>query len=164
MSSLQLQLAAQVKAVNRANEAAIKYADILRKYFSQYVGRKILKADGSLLAKVAEGLLALNLPYERDLSITRDKGRYSLCFEVKTCENYLTEWGDTCLYHHTAIYVGDMSNSEPSVLEKLTLDAESYKGILRTDYTVAEVESLRNQLKVAEFVVSEIQGRLGVFR
>ena len=95
-------LAARVKAVNAANRMAGEVYDKLAAIFAPYVGCKIEKADGGLLAKVAKALP--EFPYSNGLHVYKYASNYSLVWMVKACE---VCDGIAC-YHEAGVYVGEM--------------------------------------------------------
>ena len=140
-------LTAKVAAVNRANEHAAKLHTILHARFAPLVGEKILKADGSLLAKYID----LVPKDDDDIRVFRMSSTYSLAWTVKTCEHM----SDSCLYHQTAVYVGNLDGNRLSNL----LDFEER----RSDFTVDEILEKRAAYESAKRLVDEIKGGLFPF-
>jgi len=131
----------KVEAVNRANKYMNELAVKLVAFFGPLVGKEILKADGSLLAKYAKQLSeVVTFPNTVDLLVYRNPSRYTLSWVVKTCQPIEGECG--CLYHEVTLYVGD-------------LDGQTLKALLpftpqKTDYSAEKVEALRGEVKKAK--------------
>lgn len=142
-------LAARVKAVNAANRKAGEIYDTLAIRFAPYVGCKIEKADGGLLAKIVKGLP--EFPYSNGLHVYKYASNYSLVWMVKTCE----VCDGTACYHETGVYIGEMRDG---VLLKLCNRPE-----LRSDYTVEEVVANREAYEAAKKVADDAQGKLHPF-
>lgn len=106
-------LEAKVAAVNAANKAANELYDSLVEVFRPLVGQKILKADGSLMAKVQK--LMPSLPDTRSgssiLYAYRHASAYSLAWTVKACESSEGKYEDCqyANYHETTVYVGKIT-------------------------------------------------------
>lgn len=149
-------LAAKVRAVNRAHEYANKLYPWLVEKFAPLVGQKILKQDGSLLAKYAD--LVPELPSTHNLHVYRHHSDYSLAWTVKTSE---PESGDgsgphTVLYYEVTFYVGDLRGQ---TLEKLTV----HQFTARTDYTAAEVAGKREAYEKAKQAADDARSALYPF-
>lgn len=141
------ELAARVKAVNRANAKAIQLYKQLAEFFAEYVGQKVVKADGDLLAKI-------KLPkFENGngLMIYRYPSHWCLKWVVKTCEIV----DGIAYFHETAVAVGILDGN---ILAKLCDPIEA-----RTDYTVEEVQAIRRDFQSAEERLRELQSRLYPF-
>ena len=143
MSDLEARLAAKVKAQNTANlhgnELYVKLVPI----FTPLIGQKILKADRSLLAKIAQQMPELPSGLSKNPSgrvhIHRSNTEYSLMWEVSVSENYSDS---SCLYAKTSVYIGGIQSG---VLEKL-YPAPTF----RTDFTVEEVKQKRETYREAK--------------
>ena len=142
-----LSLSARVIARNRANANAMALYDLFSKALAPFVGQKIEKVDRAFLAKVRAVLPKMTFFFYRYPSI------YSVSFVAK--ESEMLSDGYSCVYEEALVYVGDVSNG---VLVKL-YDRPAF----RTDYTVAEVQELRNQLSEARKAVSTIKSKLNGF-
>jgi hypothetical protein len=130
-------LAAMVAAVNRANACGVEMYRKLATVFKPLVGQKILKADGTLLAKY-QALLP-ELPSTVALSVFRHTSDYLLVWTVKTCEMVPPY---SRVYHEVTVYVGSLSGK---ILRDIM---EPFTG--RTDWTVEEVTAKRAAYKVAK--------------
>jgi hypothetical protein len=130
-------LAAKVKAQNRANQFANELYPKLVKVFEPFIGQKVLKADGTVLAKIQSQFP--ELPSTPGLHVYPGHSNYSLRWIVRTSEQ---ESDYTCLYAESTLYVGDMKNA---------ILASLYPPVhYRTDYTVEEIESLREAYVLAK--------------
>lgn len=139
-------LQAKVKAVNAAMAAVNEWHPRLREFFAQFVGQKILKADGSLLGKVDKLVKELGLPNKHNLQVFRAVSQYALMYTVKTSE---MDSEHTCLYYEIHFGIGNLENG---VLANLS----DKRDIARADYTVEEImrkqdicKDLREQLNKA---------------
>lgn len=150
-SSNKDQLKAKVAAVNRANGVALSLQPVLRAIFEPLVGEKILKADGTFLAKVAA--LMPELPSQHDLMVYRLAGNYSLAWSVKTNEH---DSPQTVLYHEATLYVG---NLEGQILKSMA--DHRFDG--RVDYTVEEIEAKREAYSKAKRISDEAREALYPF-
>lgn len=144
-------LTAKVAAVNRANEYAARLYAALADNFAPLVGQKIIKADGTLLAKY-EKLLPV-LACSPDLHVYRHSSDYSLAWTVKTCEFMPPH---SCMYHEVTVYVGDLRGA---TLEKMTV--HPFTG--RTDYSVEEITGKRLAAESAKKVADELRSDLYPF-
>jgi hypothetical protein len=144
-------LTAKVAAVNRANEYATRLYTALAEKFAPLVGQKILKADGTLLAKYA-GLVP-TLPCSPDLHVYRHSSNYSLAWTVKTCE-FMPPNG--CMYHEVTIYIGYLQGA---TLEKMI--STPFTG--RTDFSVEEIIGKRAAYESAKRVADELRNDLYPF-
>jgi hypothetical protein len=149
-------LKAKVEAKNAVNEADRYWRPRIKDFFREYVGKTVVKADGTTLVKRVSDQLDF-LPGTPTLKITANAYGSSLSFEVKTSAMY----NDTsCLYETTSIYVGEIKDG---VLLNIA-DAPTYSVHHRSDWTVEEIEGIRAELEEAEKVVSAIKDRLGPFQ
>jgi len=151
-------LAAKVKATNAANAYAMELWDKLSGVFAPFVGKKIEKADGCLLAKI--GKLLPMLPNSVSLGVYRYRSAYSLMYVVKTCESIPPQIGNLhedygCTYYEASCYVGEMRDG---VLLKLC-----DRPTLRADYTAKEVTANRAAYAAAKKIADEAQGKLHPF-
>lgn len=140
-------LAARVIARNRANANAMALYDAYAKALAPFIGQKILKADGCLLAKVIAVLPTLPMHYYREHS------NYSLRFVAKECENI--QGGCGCVYEETSVYIGDLTNG---VLVKLY-----ERPTFRTDYCVEEIQMLRQLAEKARDDARQAESKLDGF-
>jgi len=157
MNTRQEKLIAKIGAVNRANAEATRLHQIFHDIFAPFVGQKILKADGTLLAKVAA--LVPEFAFGNTLQVRtlqphvyRDSSNYSLIYTVKACE---TMPPHSCAYHDTAMYIGVFAGA---MLEKLS-PVQTY----RSDYVVEEIEGKRQAYESAKRVAEELRSALYPF-
>lgn len=150
------ELTAEVNAVNLANGYANELLPKLVEFFTPLVGQKIVKADGSLLAKLESKLPVFPAEKGRpgqhvhaSVMTYRHRSDYSLAWTVKVC------WPippHTCTYYERTLYVGDMSGD---TLKEMTKHLEPW----RTDYTVeaavAKIEAYEAAKKAADDARSE---------
>ena len=105
-------LAARIRARNRCAKEANRLAPILLDTFRPLVGKKILKKDGSFLAKY-ENLLP-EFPNNVPLNVIRHWSDYNLAWEVKACESFGEDYG--CFYESTVVYIGNLEKGELDIL------------------------------------------------
>ena len=149
----------KVDAVNAVHQAAMDLYPRLAEVFQPFVGQKILKINGSLLAKIKSMEDALNLPYRPGLSVCRRYNEYVLSWEVKVCKTAPNtdnpNFSDHCQYETHSLNIGELENG---VLKKI------YPApVLKTDYTVAEIEEKRRAYKEAKKLADEAHKNLYPF-
>lgn len=142
-------LIAKVAAVNRANKYATQLFGELTEGFAPLVGQKILKADGTLLAKYVP---LWPLVTDDQILVYRLDSEYSLGWVVKSHEDIL----GSCVYHSTTIYVGDMSGQ---TLKNMAVNP--FEG--RFDFTVEEIIEKRAAYASAKKVADSFQTALYPF-
>ncbi len=139
------ELPAAVEATNEANRRAMVLQTRLLAFFQSYVGKKVKKVDGTLLAKIQADLNE----YLGDVSptssvytcrsatssvhICRSRSDYSLDWMVKVSKSY----GEGVTYASACAFVGELRNG---VLVKLGNPV-----VLKTDYTVEGVRAARQK-------------------
>ena len=145
-------LDAHVRAVNRAHAAANEWRPKLIEAFEPYLGCKIEKADGSLLAKVKKVVDDLKLPYGNSLSIHRSlRSNYILFFTVRA-----GEVADGRSYNReVSLYIGEMICG---VLTKMCEMTE-----FRTDFTPEKVLAAREAYKQAKKLADDAESALHPF-
>jgi hypothetical protein len=124
-------LAAKVQAVNAVHKEALALYPFLADVFRPLIGQKVVKADGTLLAKVKA--LLPTFQYTVLHSITPRHDRYSLRWLVQDGVRLPGDGG--CIYHDINVGVGCLKDG---VLIQLYPPFEG-----RADYTVAEIEANR---------------------
>ena len=138
-------LAAKVAAVNAANAEVNRLAPLYRALFAEYIGQKVTKADGSLLAKIQARLPASSLQV-----FSPHVG----CFVVKTYEqsNGIAYYAEPYFYAFTV-------NRQTGFAEALQWDFEPY----RADYTPEAIQALRQKTAAAEKAFDDAKSELGTF-
>jgi hypothetical protein len=149
-------LDARVKAVNIANAAANEWTPRLRNLFRPLLGTKVLKADGTFIAKVKAMLP--ELPYRHDLRISRS-GMGSFLSWVA----YASVSCHGCSESAEALIpVGSFGNGWDNQADVLvTLYDEEFT--LRTDWTAAELRALKVEYKAAEEQLEAVRRKLSPF-
>jgi hypothetical protein len=150
MDSRQRRLETKVKAFNAAHQFANELYPKLAAVFTPLVGCKVVKVDGSLLAKVASQLP--EMPNTHNLMVYPGHSNYSLRWVVKTSE---MDSEHTCLYAEAGVYVADIRDG---VVTKI-YDAPN----LRSDYAVAEIEVKREIYKAAKRAADAAYSALSPF-
>jgi hypothetical protein len=144
-------LTCKVAAINRANAYGKEIYQTLTKIFEPLVGEKILKVDGSLLAKYAA--LVPKFEYSHALHVYRHSSDYSLAWTVKTCEPLPP---GSCMYHESTVYIGDLRGG---MLDKLAI----YPFDSRSDFTVEEITQKRVDFENAKKALDEARSALYPF-
>ena len=142
---------ANVKAVNSCHAECNRLFPILAELFRPFVGQKIEKVDGTLLAKINSKLDFL--PNTVPISVCRSRLNYSLAWTVRACESIPEDCG--CLYYSRTIYVGDVSNG---VLEKISPFEPA-----KTDYTTDELLKNLETYKTAKAAMEDARSALWPF-
>lgn len=136
------ELPAKIAATNRANQLANEWQAKLLAVFAKHVGQKILKADGSLLAKIEKELP--ERPCTHNVRIYRHHSNYSLAWVVNVSER-IDNIGTT--YAEAVIYVGSTRGDQLTGLEPVRT--------LRTDYSLAELAAARERTAAAKKAYDE---------
>lgn len=151
------ELAAKIEATNLAHAYGNKLRKLLVEFFAPYVGQKIVKADGSLLAKIAAKLPAFpdvkgNPGQHEHASIMTYKhnSAYSLAWTVKVCQPIPPH---TCTYYEMTVYIGDMSGD---VLKAMTNHTDDWKADYTLEETLAHIQAYEDAQKVAESLKSAV--------
>lgn len=143
-------LEAKVEARNLVAVEHNRLLTVLAAAFAPLVGQKILKADGSLLAKFES--LAPRAVGGPLFSIYKLSSAYSLAFVVRSRVNC----GDHgCVYDEATVYVGDLDGA---VLKGLIAPQP-----LPTGYTVAGVLEARKNLAAAKEAFSKAESAVWPF-
>ncbi len=145
-------VSAKVNAVNKANAYANDIHGQLVEAFQPFVGTKVLKADGTLTAKVEKMLPAF--PHTSALSVYRNRSDYTLTYVVKVCEPIGD--GGSCLYHEVSVYVGDVRDGVLTAVAEPVNDR-------RTNYTVENASLAMEMVRVAEKALSDAKSALYPF-
>lgn len=142
-------LKAKVEARNVVNAEHNRLLPILAAAFKPFVGQKILKVDGSLLAKF-ENLVPQT--GGKIFSAFKQNSNYTLSFVLRSCVN---DSVGGCAYDQATVYVGNICGG---TLESL-IDPQP----LRADYTVEDVLKARQALKEAKQAVDRANSNLAGF-
>lgn len=148
------ELEARVLAVNNANREAMRLYPILRAIFEPLVGQKLLKADGSFLAKIAKQLPI----FSKTPKLSVYWHRESLAWGVKACQTYMDpSWneGTMATYYEAQVNVGFLRQG---ILESIH-DPEE----LRTDYTVEGVKQARKSYEIIKKAANDAYSALAPF-
>lgn len=147
-------LEARVTARNRAAKIANDLYNPLANVFLPYIGQKIEKADGNLLAKIEKKLP--ELPHR----VYRDSAGYFLQWQVSVSESFLyqTAAGETMsrsVYESVMLTIGD---TRDGILERIRGKSEA-----RTDWTASEIIGLRYKFEKAKKKYEEARSALSWF-
>lgn len=148
-------LEARVKAQNTANAIAMKVFDALVDVFAEFEGKKVLKADGSLLKKVDDLVKAAmpQLPDDRRINVYRNSSNYTISYTVNCCE--MVPDTCTCVYQDATVYIADLSGQK---IEKLY-----DKDYRPTDYDADDIERKRLDYKEKKRIADEALSALFPF-
>ena len=148
-------LEAKVAAVNAANACAALIWPKLAAALAPFVGQKVVKADGSLIAKVEAKLP--ELPNAGNLSVTFNSGvRYSLVWRVQA--NVQTS-GGVSMYDECSMHVGALDGE--AEFDRLREIGSIAPG--RSDWTADEVIRKRAAWLAARRALTEAELALSPF-
>lgn len=150
-------LAVFVELVNDVGAAANAIAAAVVPKVAEFYGKKIVKADGGLTAAFTKAVPIHNSPergWQRVTYRVYSTG-VSLWLNVKGCAPY----GSSCIYHEEEVYLGNLMSS--GILNES--EATRARGVLRTDWTVAEVLAARQRYAEAEEAMREARRACGPF-
>lgn len=145
------EIEANVKAYNRVATFAQALQTELKAIFAEYVGQKVIKADGSLLANIQKKLSNMNDILK--VTIYQYRSHYSLVWVVKTSEP-LANGSFCCIYREISVYVGDLTDG---VLTRLC-DNMAIK-----TWTVEEVKEKLSARNEAQRALDDANSALGPF-
>ncbi len=148
-------LSARVKAVNNVNAAACSIFPLIAAALMPFIGKKVLKVDGSLVEKVKNQIAPL-LPSTPSLSSFRNHLNNSLSWTIKTSETI----DGIAMYAEAAIYVGEV---EDGILKSIYTDSPFATGNVKTDYTVEDIMAKREACRLAKEAAREAEAALGPF-
>ena len=143
-----LPLALQVQTRNEANAFANELGGIFTEFFKPYVGEKIIKADGNLIAKIVKTIPALGKP---GIRWRFDFSRYSVgvTLDVMHTHNGITN------YINASFLLLDIT--EGTLVKVYEFEP------LKADYSAEFVNEKLAELKRAEEVLRNIRRELGPF-
>lgn len=145
----QATLAAKVRGQNRINEIANEYERNLRDYFAHFIGWPVVKNGGQLTARIKKAMPQPPLACRCWHVVSA----YSLGWECDVTE---ANSDHTVVYCKAHISVGELQNH---ILTKIHGDPHTR----RTDYSVEEVRSNRENYRAAREAASEAQSKLSPF-
>jgi hypothetical protein len=142
----------KVAAVNAANQYAADLYAVAAEAFRPLVGKKILKADNSLMEKFKK--LLPTLPYGPRLSVWQYHSEYNLVFMIRTREDEFDGEGRSVASasYERAVYVGRVKEG---VLTHF-MDAPAD----RSDWTAEEVQERQETIRKAEAAVHEARSTI----
>lgn len=132
-------LEAKVRATNLANLFANELYDVMAAVFGPFVGQKITKADGSLLAKVQA--CVPDIPHGAD-------GEYNIRYWFDHNSKYSLRYGVSADVYHAggseysrdqSVYIGNM---DCQVLVELSTPEHR-----RVDWTVEELRAMQEEYR-----------------
>lgn len=149
-------LHARVTAANRVFKRANELHAVLTEIFRPYVGKQVLKADGSLLAKIREQIP--NLDSDK-VSVVRDSNSYSLRWECKSSENVACE--TYCRYFRASFTVGHFGSRHDGTAHTLTelVGPPQY----REDWTAEEIVAAREEAKRLQRLADDAKSKYHLF-
>lgn len=144
------ELPLMVQAVNMANKEANALYSVLAGWFKQFVGMPILKADGTLLKRVKDGMPVFPA-YSQSLHFYQRISDYSLAWMI--CGRI---WdSDRSAQHEVTVYIGKLKGT--------MLDAIEDEQKRREDYKLEEIVALLDAAAVAKKAYDEAKGKLYPF-
>ena len=144
------QINLKVQAVNAANKMALELYPKLVEVFQPLVGKKILKADGTILEKYKK--LMPELPNTPSMMVYRYSSDYNLIWKVDA-----KVWVDERYNsHEVSIYVGELTGD---TLKAITLPVEER----RTDWTTEEVVKLVEDMEAKKKVYEDARSKCWLF-
>lgn len=155
MSNREDRLRARVEARNLAGAEVNRIRPLLREFFAAYVGKKVLKADGSLLKSIEDALKSSGIFRETDrrLQVYRStSNNYSLSWVSRACVNIDGE----VAYEESWVYIADLDGTEIRCLS-------NDHGDERTDFTVEEVKRLRADYEAKKKIADDAKSALHPF-
>jgi len=150
-------LEARVIARNRAGQVANELYEKVAKILRPFMGEKVLRADGSFLAKIQKLLPKWDFPddvYPKPtVMVYRNSSDYSIVFVVKVCKNY-DEYH--CVYQECSTYIADLKGL---FMNDVACDPPSH----RTDFSATEIAALREDYKTKKTIADNAHGALFPF-
>jgi hypothetical protein len=145
-------LTARVAAVNKAHGQANYLHVKLVELFTPLAGRKICKADGTLLSKYA-GLAPNRMPCP-NIEVNRQRDTSGLAWCVQA---WVATQRSGQVTHRVYVYVGNMDD------DGTLININTEKRGLRSDYTVEEVLAKREAYKAAQQLANELNAAQSPF-
>jgi|SaaInlV_165m_DNA_1040744.scaffolds.fasta_scaffold124459_1 hypothetical protein len=142
MDRFELALKTKVKAVNDCHRIANELYPKLLEIFEPLVGCKILKVDGSLLAKLHDLTKGFDDPDAH--MIMHSRNSYNLQWTVKTCVN---DGNGGCMYHEVGVYIANLEGTAIKDIIK--------QDVRRDDWTVEEITEKREAYETANKAAQE---------
>lgn len=140
---------------NRVNQMVKETALAMITAVKPFVGKKVVLQTGDLSAKFKEVIKKFTDNSTPKKQIYRVRSDYSLTFCVRT--SHTDELAGT-FYAEQPFYLGELNDG---VLENL--QDIKYINDFRTDYKAEDILAAREELKITEQKVREIESKLYVF-
>lgn len=147
-------LEARVKAKNLVNAKANGIEPKLREIFAPYVGKKILKVDGSLVSEIAEKLKQFNYPAQNEFRFWHEKLSYSLVFTLSMSAD-IKDHGS----HESADAKVNIGTMDGQILEKIN----ELIFALPTNYSVKSIKNARERAREKEHELNLIKSEYACF-
>lgn len=155
---LSIELPANIEATNEANRRAMELQQQLLAFFAPFVGKKVQKQDGGLLAKIAQQLKESlgEFPHTTALQVYRSTASYAMMWSVRVRRGYVGHHGSEMWSSaETTVRVGDLDGD---VLVNLASPM-----VLRTDYTVENIRAARQKAAEAKSLYEAARAECGPF-
>lgn len=149
-------IAAKVAAVNNAHSYAKELYNTLSPIFRHYIGEKVIKNDGTLLAKIQK--LIPDLPLTTNLSVWQRVSYYNIVWVIVSAETYQNQNqnnNEIALRYETIAVIGSLQDG---ILMDICDSPQ-----LRDDYTVAEIEDKLEARRIAETAHRQAESALEMF-
>lgn len=147
-------LTARVEAKNLVNAKANEVESKLREIFLPYVGKKILKVDGSLVSEIGEKLAQFNYPAQNEFRFWREKLNYSLVFTLSMSVN-IKDHGS----HESAEAKINIGQIDGQILKEIN----ELVYILPTNYSAASIEHARARARELDRQLSVVRSEYTCF-
>lgn len=150
-------LAAHIAARNFINQKHNDFHPLVMAAMAPFVGQKVCKADGSLLAKVEKCLPPIAITEGWQAYYSTGHG-YSLTLNLKAWRQVQKageKYSVSC-YEETALYIANLQNG---ILISLYSDLDKR----RTDFTEAEIMQARLEVSRRKEQLSEAESKLFQF-
>lgn len=127
-------LKARIEVINKSHQTANEYYPKFINIFEKYVGQKVLKADGCLLAKIATEVANLSLPNTPNLQIYRQRSNHILWWTVRasSCGHWTHTYESTIDIGE--LDLGTLKNISPHIsyrdnftVEEALVNREAYR-------------------------------------
>lgn len=154
MSSYLQKLQLEVETRNQINIALNQAADMLRPYFSELLGVKVINADGSISKKIRHGAEMAMLFLKPDDGITHwfEPGSYFIYFRCRK----VYQWNETTHYVEGGVCVACIDNGKVGPFMKDPTP-------LRTDYDAEEVFDVYARIKQLEASIKDCMREIAPF-
>lgn len=154
------ELAAKVDAVNRCNQVAQQALPILAEFFQQYIGQKIINADGSMSKRIRDKMPKIDHLFTgKHDRWFRNQSDYTVSFCLHCDELYEHPNGyHSSVYHEVSIYIGHLRDG---IL--IDCNCQNRPEDFKTDYSAQAI--IDTQAKIAQLKeqISQLKSQIHPF-